>query len=229
MLHTSGRLEQVLLAAFQLMPQPQQGGLRCGAPCQGPVRVPGLERYMAAKQRARQLAEEQQAREAKAFLQNPKARLEPCTVPQPFALQTELREVRLFPSNGLQNYDVKQHAEPGFSEQQCGSQCCGMRHRHIIARSKQVEMRRAWLYTIYRTTLPAFPYPSVGCLWGCDALQLETANRRAQLQARILAASMRECTFQPKTNESINRELLKAIIEDSDVDPLESIASASTV
>ncbi len=60
-------------------------------------------------------------------------------------------------------------------------------------------------------------------------MQLETANRRAQLQARILAASMRECTFQPKTNESMNRELLRAIVEDGDADPLESIASASTV
>lgn len=59
-------------------------------------------------------------------------------------------------------------------------------------------------------------------------MQLETANRRAQIQARILAASMRECTFQPKTNESMNRELLRAIIEEGDVDPLESIASAST-
>ena len=35
------------------------------------MKVPGMERYMWNKQRARQLAEEQQAREAKAFLQNP--------------------------------------------------------------------------------------------------------------------------------------------------------------
>ena len=40
---------------------------------------------------------------------------------------------------------------------------------------------------------------------------------------------MRECTFQPKTNESMNRELLRAIVEDRDADPLESIASASSV
>lgn len=60
-------------------------------------------------------------------------------------------------------------------------------------------------------------------------MQLETANRRAQLQAKILAASMKECTFQPKTNETLNRELLRAIMQDDDYDPPESIASASTV
>ena len=62
-----------------------------------------------------------------------------------------------------------------------------------------------------------------------DAVQLETANRRAQLQASILAASMKECTFQPKTNEALNRKLLQAILQEEDEDPLESIASASTV
>ena len=60
-------------------------------------------------------------------------------------------------------------------------------------------------------------------------MQLETANRRAQLQAKILAASMKECTFQPKTNETLNRELLRAIMQDDDDDPPESIASASFV
>ena len=40
---------------------------------------------------------------------------------------------------------------------------------------------------------------------------------------------MRECTFQPKTNETLNRELLRAIMQDDDEDPMESIASASTV
>ena len=62
-----------------------------------------------------------------------------------------------------------------------------------------------------------------------DAVQLETANRRAQLQASILAASMKECTFQPKTNEALNRRLLQAILQEDHEDPLESIASASTV
>ena len=60
-------------------------------------------------------------------------------------------------------------------------------------------------------------------------MQLETANRRAQLQAKILAASMKECTFQPKTNETLNRELLRHIMQDDEDDPPESIASASTV
>ena len=60
-------------------------------------------------------------------------------------------------------------------------------------------------------------------------MQLETAQRRAQLQARILADSMKECTFQPQTNEGPNRELLRAIMLEDDEDPLESIASASSV
>ena len=62
-----------------------------------------------------------------------------------------------------------------------------------------------------------------------DAVQLETANRRAQLQASILSASLKECTFQPRTNEALNRKLLQAILQEEDEDPLESIASASTV
>ena len=43
---------------------------------------------------------------------------------------------------------------------------------------------------------------------------------------------MKECTFQPQTNEGPTRELLHAIMQeddDRDEDPLESIASASTV
>ena len=88
-------------------------------PCQGPVKVPGMERYMWNKQRARLLAEEQQAREAKAFLQHPRARLEPCTVPEPFALQTELREVSRSSSGSSRPIQIV--AGPGLSEQQCGS------------------------------------------------------------------------------------------------------------
>ena len=62
----------------------------------------------------------------------------------------------------------------------------------------------------------------------CVGVQLETAQRRAQLQARILADSMKECTFQPQTNEALSRELLRAIMQDDDEDPVDIIASAST-
>jgi len=70
--------------------------------------VRGMEQYMRNKQHARKLDEEQRAREQKAFLLEVKGRLNPCTIPEPFALQTELREVRthidklcLSPSLGL--------------------------------------------------------------------------------------------------------------------------------
>lgn len=56
-----------------------------------------MERYMQNRQHARQLEQEQRAREQKAFILEPKKRLEPCTIPQPFALQTELREARTQP------------------------------------------------------------------------------------------------------------------------------------
>ena len=118
-------------------------------PCQGPVRVPGMERYMWNKQRARQLAAEQQAREAKAFLQNPRVRLEPCTVPEPFALQTELREVSHSPSTSSKPIQIV--AGPGLSEQQCGSHCCGMRHWHTVCSAKRIEVGRDPLHKFYRT------------------------------------------------------------------------------
>ena len=64
----------------------------CGR-LQGAVKVQGMEQYMRTKQHARQLQQEQRARERKVFILEPKKRLDPCTIPAPFALQTELREV----------------------------------------------------------------------------------------------------------------------------------------
>ena len=55
--------------------------------------VHGLDAYMANMDHARQLEEEQRAREDKAFCANPLPRTEPFTVPRPFALHTQLREV----------------------------------------------------------------------------------------------------------------------------------------
>ncbi len=52
-------------------------------------------------------------------------------------------------------------------------------------------------------------------------VQLENVNRKAQLQASILAASMKECTFQPKTNEALNRTLLQEILQEDEA-PVES-------
>ena len=52
-----------------------------------------MEHYMRNKQHARQLEQEQQERERKAFILEPKKHLDACTIPKPFALQTELREV----------------------------------------------------------------------------------------------------------------------------------------
>ena len=56
-----------------------------------------MERYMRNKEHARRLEQEQRAREQKAFILQPKERLDLCTIPKPFALQTELREVRIRP------------------------------------------------------------------------------------------------------------------------------------
>ena len=56
-----------------------------------------MEPYMRNKERARRLEQEQRAREQKAFILQPKERLNPCTIPVPFALQTELREVCMMP------------------------------------------------------------------------------------------------------------------------------------
>ena len=67
-------------------------------PLQGAVKVHGMEHYMRNKQHARQLEQEQRARERKAFILEPRQHLDPCTVPEPFALQTKLREVRLQPA-----------------------------------------------------------------------------------------------------------------------------------
>ena len=99
--------------------------------------MPGMERYLQKKQRARQLAAEQQAREAKAFLQNPRARLEPCTVPEPFALQTELREVGFSPSTACK---IRTVAELELAEQQCGSHCCVMKFLHRLSAQDKLEM-----------------------------------------------------------------------------------------
>ena len=60
---------------------------------QGPVVVHGLDAFLATKDHARQLEAEQRAREEKAFCVNPQPRAEPFTVPRPFALHTQLREV----------------------------------------------------------------------------------------------------------------------------------------
>lgn len=59
------------------------------------VAVAGMEAFMANKQRARQLAAEQAQREEKAFILHPRDTHAP-TVPQPFCLRTDLREVRRF-------------------------------------------------------------------------------------------------------------------------------------
>ena len=64
----------------------------CGY-AQEAVKVRGMEQYMRNKQHARKLDEEQRAREQKAFLLEVKDCLKPCTIPEPFALKTELREV----------------------------------------------------------------------------------------------------------------------------------------
>ena len=52
-----------------------------------------MEHYMRNKQHARQLEQEQQERERKAFILEPKKHLDACTIPKPFALRTQLREV----------------------------------------------------------------------------------------------------------------------------------------
>ena len=56
--------------------------------------VPGLDAHVKAMQRAKQLEAERQEREDRAFHRYPAARAEPFTVPHPFTLRTELREVR---------------------------------------------------------------------------------------------------------------------------------------
>ena len=66
---------------------------------QGTVKVHGMERYMRNKQHARQLEQEQLERERKAFILEPKNHLDACTIPKPFALQTELREVCIPPAD----------------------------------------------------------------------------------------------------------------------------------
>lgn len=65
------------------MPKPQQGL----------VVVHGLDAFLATKEHARQLEAEQRAREDKAFCANPQPRAEPFTVPRPFSLHTQQREV----------------------------------------------------------------------------------------------------------------------------------------
>ena len=65
---------------------------------QGPVKVQGPEQYMRTKQHARQLEQEQRERERKAFILEPRKQLDACTIPKPFALQTELREVWIQPA-----------------------------------------------------------------------------------------------------------------------------------
>ncbi len=56
--------------------------------------MPGMEAFLANKERARQLAAEQAAREEKAFILNPRDRsAHPLTIPQPFCLRTDLRQV----------------------------------------------------------------------------------------------------------------------------------------
>lgn len=55
--------------------------------------VPGLDMHLKTMERAKQLEAERQEREDKAFHRHLKDRSEPFTVPQPFALRTELREV----------------------------------------------------------------------------------------------------------------------------------------
>lgn len=63
-------------------------------PLQEPVAIKGMEAFLAQKQRARQLAAEQRAREVKAFVLNPRDRSnQPLTIPLPFCLRTDLREV----------------------------------------------------------------------------------------------------------------------------------------
>ncbi|BDA48748.1 hypothetical protein COCOBI_12-4300 [Coccomyxa sp. Obi] len=57
------------------------------------VKVPGMEAFLANKERARQLAAEQAAREEKAFILHPRDRSDqPLTIPRPFCLRTDLRE-----------------------------------------------------------------------------------------------------------------------------------------
>ncbi|EIE27456.1 hypothetical protein COCSUDRAFT_39121 [Coccomyxa subellipsoidea C-169] len=120
------------------------------APPTEEVAVKGMEAYMATRQRARQLAAEQAAREEKAFILHPRDSHAP-TVPQPFCLRTDLREK-------------------------------------------------------------------------------ETEGRRLQLQAALLAESMRECTFHPNTNEALNRQLLDAILaSDDDCDDARSTCSVQTL
>lgn len=43
-------------------------------------------------------------------------------------------------------------------------------------------------------------------------MQKETAARRLQVQAALTAESMRECTFQPKTIDGLNRQLLHIML-----------------
>jgi hypothetical protein len=57
------------------------------------VAVPGLDAHLKTMERAKQLEAEQQAREDRVFQRHPRAPAEPFTVPQPFALRTQLREV----------------------------------------------------------------------------------------------------------------------------------------
>lgn len=49
-------------------------------------------------------------------------------------------------------------------------------------------------------------------------MQKELEGRRLQLQAAMLADSMKECTFHPKTSEGLNRRLIEAILASDDED-----------
>ncbi len=69
-------------------------GERSGMWNQEEVKVSGMEAFLANKERARQLAAEQAAREEKAFILHPRDRSgQPLTIPRPFCLRTDLREV----------------------------------------------------------------------------------------------------------------------------------------
>ncbi len=87
-------MQGVCLQHMYLGQYEAQGGENWCDFAQEAVKVRGMEQYMRNKQHARNLDKEQRAREQKAFLLEVKGRLNPCTIPEPFALKTELREVR---------------------------------------------------------------------------------------------------------------------------------------
>ncbi|KAK9917945.1 hypothetical protein WJX75_009986 [Coccomyxa subellipsoidea] len=96
------------------------------------------------------------------------------------------------------------------------------RARQLAAEQAQRE-EKAFILHPRDTHAPTVPQPF--CL-RTDLREKETEGRRLQLQAAILAESMKECTFHPNTNEALNRQLLQAILA-SDVEQEDALSMCS--